>query len=399
MQERKLDADSVLKDLEDVGFDRQYLETQWMEQVQEQTKPLKRQSAKLADKEIFDVLALMESLKRYEEEKESYDQALQTGDYPDGLSAVELSALLEEMQKNIKKGKKAVTNKKGKLSVDGRLNLSKLIGNEFLKSRMNALALKQRLQDRLRNRKFELANLERAYRKTVNHLKLDKNASSQIKRKEPGIQNLVRKYNKLCMDLHKLIRTKKAPKGAVVPLEIEMEGLYQLDVDDDIWQDIGLNDDYDGSSIVPDWLGNEKVQVGIKSLLELERCEEEQRRLLYERLAMQEWMLEEWFILECGFQLETEADVRYQLEQRQEYLLGLCIRWEPMVQGIPCSLSSNWGPTPESLMEFQRNEFTSQLGEEDIGIYEVGEDEGFEDADFLDNVEETALLDYYRSNF
>jgi len=170
-------------------------------------------------------------------------------------------------------------------------------------------------------------------------------------------------------------------------------------VDDDIWQDIGLNDDYDGSSIVPDWLGNEKVRVGIKSLLELERCEEEQRRLLYERLAMQEWMLEEWFILECGFQLETEADVRYQLEQRQEYLLGLCIRWEPMVQGIPCSLSSNWGPTPESLMEFRRNEFTSQLGEEDIGIYEVGEDEGFEDADFLDNVEETALLDYYRSNF
>ena len=313
--ERKLDADSVLKDLEDVGFDRQYLEAQWMEQVQEQTKPLKRQSAKLADKEIFDVLALMESLKRYEEEKESYDQALQTGDYPDGLSAVELSALLEEVQKNIKKGKKAVANKKGKLSVDGRLNLSKLIGNEFLKSRMNALALKQRLRDRLRNRKFELANLERAYRKTVNHLKLDKNASSQIKRKEPGIQNLVRKYNKLCMDLHKLIRAKKAPKGAVVPLEIEMEGLYQLDVDDDIWQDIGLNDDYDGSSIVPDWLGNEKVRVGIKSLLELERCEEEQRRLLYERLAMQEWMLEEWFILECGFQLETEADVRYQLEQ------------------------------------------------------------------------------------
>ena len=191
MQERKLDADSVLKDLEDVGFDRQYLEAQWMEQVQEQTKPLKRQSAKLADKEIFDVLALMESLKRYEEEKESYDQALQTGDYPDGLSAVELSTLLEEVQKNIKKGKKAVANKKGKLSVDGRLNLSKLIGNEFLKSRMNALALKQRLRDRLRNRKFELANLEHAYRKTVNHLKLEKNAQSQIKRKEPGIQNLV----------------------------------------------------------------------------------------------------------------------------------------------------------------------------------------------------------------
>ena len=33
-----------------------------------------------------------------------------------------------------------------------------------------------------------------------------------------------------------------------------------------------------------------------------------------------------------------------------------------------------------------------------MGIYEIGEDEGFEDADFLDNVEEAASLDYYRSN-
>jgi len=184
----------------------------------------------------------------------------------------------------------------------------------------------------------------------------------------------------------------------VAPLEIEIDGLYQLDEDDDIWQDIGLNDDYDGSLAVPDWLGNEKVQIGIKSLLELERCEEEQRRFLHERLAMQEWMLEEWFILENGLQQETEGDIQYQLQQQREYLLRLCVRWEPMVQRIPCSLSDNWGPTPESLMEFRRFEFSSQLVEENMGIYEIGEDEGFEDADFLDNVEEAASLDYYWSN-
>ena len=108
-------------------------------------------------------------------------------------------------------------------------------------------------------------------------------------------------------------------------------------------------------------------------------------------------MLEEWFILEYGLQEETEVDILYQLQQQQEYLLRLCVRWEPMVQGIPCSLSDNWGPTAESLMEFRRYEFSSQLVEEDMGVYEVGEDEGFEDADFLDNVEEAASLDYYRS--
>jgi len=395
--ERKLEAEGVLEELAKLGIDRDHLEAQWMEQVQEQTKPLKRQSAKLADREIFDVLTLIKSLESYEEDRHSYQKALEEGVYPDGLAMVDISSLLDDAQKNIKRTKKAIANKKGKLSVDGRLNLEKLVGNKFLKGRMNALALKQRLRDRLRNRKFELANLERAYRKTVNHLKLEKNAQSRIKRKEPGIQSLVRKYNKLCVELQKLIQAKKAPKGAVAPLEIEVDGLYQLDVDDDIWQDIGLSDDYDESLSVPDWLGNERVRMGIKSLLELERCEEEQRRLQHERLAMQEWMLEEWFILEYGLQEETEVDILYQLQQQQEYLLRLCVRWEPMVQGIPCSLSDNWGPTAESLMEFRRYEFSSQLVEEDMGVYEVGEDEGFEDADFLDNVEEAASLDYYRS--
>jgi len=61
------------------------------------------------------------------------------------------------------------------------------------------------------------------------------------------------------MDLQKLIQTKKAPKSAVAPLEIKVDGLYQLDVDNDIWQNIGLNDDYNGSLAVSDWLENEKM--------------------------------------------------------------------------------------------------------------------------------------------
>ena len=156
------------------------------------------------------------------------------GVYPDGLTSVDLIALVEDVQKNITRAKKAVANKKGKLSVDRQLNLAKLIGDKFLKNRVNALALKQRIWDRLRNRKFELTNLECAYRKTVNHLKLEKNAQSQIKRKEPGIQALVRKYNKLCQELDHMIKGRKAPRGAVAPLAIDLDGLYQLDVDDDI---------------------------------------------------------------------------------------------------------------------------------------------------------------------
>jgi len=42
-----------------------------------------------------------------------------------------------------------------------------------------------------------------------------------------------------------MIKAKKAPLGAIVSLPIEMNGLFKLDVDDDIWQDVGLTDDND----------------------------------------------------------------------------------------------------------------------------------------------------------
>jgi hypothetical protein len=45
--------------------------------------------------------------------------------------------------------------------------------------------------------------------------------------------------------------------------------LFKLDVDDDIWQDVGLGDSIGG--LPPAWLADEKVCLGIKSLLEL-RC-------------------------------------------------------------------------------------------------------------------------------
>ena len=400
---RKLDAMEVLDGLLDVGITQEHLESQWIEQIQEQTKPLKRQSSKLADKEIFDVLTLMKSLETYEEERNAYQKALMDSVYPDGLTSVDLSALVDDVQKNIKRAKKAVANKKGKLSVDGRLNLAKLVGNEFLKKRMNALVLKQRIWDRLRNRKFELANLERAYQKTVNHLKLERNAQSQIKQKEPGIQALVRKYNKLCDELKHMIKGHKAPRGAVAPLSIDSDGLYQLDVDDDIWQDIGLSDEFDGSMVVPNWLGNEMVHTGIKSLLEFQRCEEEERRLLHERLAIQEWMQEEWYVLEAAFgetgdvdEELVDRDTIYQLEERREYLLRLCVVWEPIVRGIPCSLEGGWGPSEEELMNFRQSEFTIQAIEEE-GVYESDEEDGdLEDAEYIDNLEAAVLLDHYR---
>jgi len=100
----------------------------------------------------------------------------------------------------------------------------------------------------------------------------------------------------LCSQLSKLINSNKAPAGAVPPQPIQRDGLFQLDVDDDIWQDVGLDDDQDGP--VPRWLGDDRVREGIRALLEFDRCQEEEARLGQERCAMQVWLKEEWLCIE-----------------------------------------------------------------------------------------------------
>jgi hypothetical protein len=408
---RKDEASETLDELAADGVSVAHLRAQWHDQVLEQTKPLKKQSKHLANIEIEGILALYKNIETYQEDISKYETMLETGEFESGATATDVQVILTEAKAKVKKQKTIIANRKAKLSVDGRLNLEKLLNNEFLKLRMNALALKQRIRDRLRQRKFELENLERSYRKTMNHMKLEKHAQSQLKRKEPGIQTLARKYNKLCNDLEKMINKKKAPRGAISPLAIEMDSLFKLDVDDDIWQDIGLTDDLDDSSEIPDWLGNDKVREGIKVLLEYDRCLEEMQRIRHERISMQEWFLEEWVVLQEALGCTTDNRVVYQLHEQEKRLLRICVTWEQATKGIPCELPNEWGPSQVELSNARKYELKEQVliasdhnsdegmeedREEEDEEEEDMEEEDMENAELLDNMEMMALIDEFR---
>jgi len=143
-----------------LGWTEADLHAEWEKQVAEQTKPLKKQSDQLARHEIEVILALYKNVENHNEDIEKYENMLENNDYPNGFNATKVQSALEELEEKVKKYKKTITAQKAKLSVDGRLNLTNLLDNEFLKLRMKALALKQRIRDRLRHRKFELENLE-----------------------------------------------------------------------------------------------------------------------------------------------------------------------------------------------------------------------------------------------
>ena len=71
--------------------------------------------------------------------------------------------------------------------------------------------------------------------------------------------------------MKKLCGCRGIPQNAVIPPSIDMKGLFSLDVNNDIWEDIGLIDDeFNGD--VPPWLGDETIQNGIQLVQDITNC-------------------------------------------------------------------------------------------------------------------------------
>ena len=88
-----------------------------------------------------------------------------------------------------------------------------------------------------------------------------------------------------------MIRLQKAPSGAIPPLSIPSKGIFELDVDSNIWHDVGL----EGCNIEPPrWLADKGVWKGIRLMLEIDHCDEEERRLSRECTILQKWFAIEW---------------------------------------------------------------------------------------------------------
>ncbi|KAI6099041.1 hypothetical protein F5141DRAFT_959937, partial [Pisolithus sp. B1] len=69
------------------------------------------------------------------------------------------------------------------------------------------------------------------------------------------------------------------------------KGIFQLDVGSDIWQDAEPGE---GSFESPHWFADGTVCKGIRLMLEVDQCKEEERRLSREWSVLQEWFTKEW---------------------------------------------------------------------------------------------------------
>ncbi|KAG2092939.1 uncharacterized protein F5147DRAFT_585710, partial [Suillus discolor] len=184
----------------------------------------------------------------------------------------------------------ALSHCKTRLGISQRTCLDQLRRNIYLQVRLDAQALKMCIRERLRQRKFEIEKLEHSYRQAVNEHKLNSHVDVAIQWRNLTIRKLIYSYNSLCADLSALIRQHRSPPNTIPPNPISPTGIFDLDIDADIWQDIGLDD------VVPeppDWLADEVTRAVIKLVLKIDRCNKEESCVKVERCTLQEWAIVE----------------------------------------------------------------------------------------------------------
>ncbi|KAJ7583707.1 hypothetical protein C8J56DRAFT_1005111 [Mycena floridula] len=306
-----------LHELAATSVSEEVLHAQWAAQVADQTRPQPRRSKKSARQAIERILELRKREELEKEELERLRNSMQTDDDDEMFIVDEI----ENCRKSIHELQHQISKCRAVLTSDDKVDLQKLMSDKFIQMKINALSLKTHIRNRLRHRKFELEATVQNYRGTVNrnHQKLEAHADKEAKRRVSGLNSLVKSYNDLCEEMDRWIQRRPMNSNIVAPMRIEKEGLFDLDVDSPIWDDIGLRDESEGVEPLPGWLADDDIRKGIRCMLELDRCEEEEIRLKEEANALKVWMVEEWGCL--------------------------IARWQPQLRVLGLDSDSDWGPT------------------------------------------------------
>ncbi|KAF9520071.1 hypothetical protein BS47DRAFT_1287649, partial [Hydnum rufescens UP504] len=282
--------------LEACGHPPDFLRQQFTQQRTHQSRPLTRQSRNSGIKAIEKIVALRESastikaaIEKLESELTKYiltDSIAASSTRFDVLTSIEAKTrVLSRLHRDID----SATNQLNLYDKTSAARLNKIKREPFFALQMNMRAVKARLCTKLRERKFELANLERAYRsKQMAHIE------DAMHRREPTITVLAKKYNDMLKQMVRLRATDAVATNAVLPPAIILKTLFKLDVDDDTWHNIGLEDLEEFDGILPPWLGDDTVRAGIRFDQEVMNCEGELLRCRLEHEAMRDWFQEEY---------------------------------------------------------------------------------------------------------
>ncbi|KAG1887859.1 hypothetical protein F4604DRAFT_1675004 [Suillus subluteus] len=373
----QMKKNAALDSLLELDVDEDILRAQWKAQIAHQTRPIPRQSQNKAAEVITTILALEKTLDAHETSVRELEMQLYVGGV---ANVVEFNLQLADAQSQHAKIADTVRRRKAALGPQGQADLKMMKNDIYLTIRLNARAVKTRIRDRLRQRKFELERLERSYRATVNGTLLIFGLTDSclcLSRRyefEYTVKTVLKGYR---------IRRALASARALCPFPeycplfqstkiLRLEGQISI-VTDPRWM-YRLSDSI---------LSLRVDKSGIRLQLEVDRCVEEETRVMRERSVMQEWMLAEWDAIQTALRdAANDLVMSFHLWAHAEELLSICVVWKKKAQEIPCAWPDDDDDESVGVEE--------ESDEEGDMAYEVGDDE------LMDAIEEVALADEYR---
>lgn len=265
------------------------------------------ESKNAAQKAVDDILQAEENLSSLNDTLKSLTEDL----VGNTSTAEETNAIREDILGKITKLRTKINNLHSVLGSDASARNAKTmlrIYKEYLTHRMNALNLLLRIRDKGLSRRQEVEQIQRPHMREINSWvvilnilrrsndvpehKLYREMETNVKKREPSLKSDVNKYNVHCNRMSELIRKGKAPPNAIAPTQLQLEDVLSMDVDSDIWLELGLSDEDEAA--VGRWMRDAEVRKGIKWLQQKDRCKEEMDRIFSERRALHHWFAEEW---------------------------------------------------------------------------------------------------------
>ena len=120
-----------------------------------------------------------------------------------------------------------------------------------------------------------------------------------------GIKTIRKKYNNKLKSLAHLHGKNSIPSDAWLPPELKKDGLYLLDVDQDIWQDYNALD----FTRMPKWLTDPDVREGIPLAQAILSCCSGKQWCLAEQKNLHQWISHEITAMHKLYTSSLSADV------------------------------------------------------------------------------------------
>src|SRR5258707_12306517 len=169
----------------------------------------------------------------------------------------------------------------------------------------NLHVLKDQLHRKLQAQKAKLGRLDHQHGQREVDQSLCSQIEKVVKKWSTGINSMLQKYNEKLRSLVSLQGKGGIPLDKWLPPELKKDGLYSLDVDQDIWQDYDLSNFEE----LPKWIIDPTVKDGIPLTQSIRSCCSEKKQCIAEQWNLCQWIYGEIHVTNTLYTTSFPKDV------------------------------------------------------------------------------------------